>query len=153
MHLVRFGDGGKAQDLQAAKLVASIDRCRADGFCLASAAVGMAHSQENGARLGGTGRPLVRSVEGKSGAAGETGPFSERTLVLSAPEDPIAGREPSRVGLETTQTHCPEICLCRDAAVYNLLVRRQCDPVGPDQCSRRATHPMPNVAPEPVIRT
>ena len=105
--------------------------------------------QENGARLGGTGRPLVRSVWGKSGAVGEKGPFSERTLVLSASEAPIAGREASRVGSETSQTHCPEICLCRDAAVYNLLVRRQCDPVGPDQCSRRATHSMPNVAPEP----
>jgi len=33
------------------------------------------------------------------------------------------------------------------------LVRRQCDPVGPDQCSRCATHPIPNVAPEPVVRT
>jgi hypothetical protein len=37
VHLVQYGDGGKAQDLQATKLVASIDRCRADGFCLASA--------------------------------------------------------------------------------------------------------------------
>ena len=66
--------------------------------------------QENGARLGGTGRPLVRSVWGKSGAVGEKGPFSERTLVLSASEATIAGREHSRVGSETTQTHYPEIC-------------------------------------------
>ena len=82
MHLVRYGDGGKAQDLQAAKLVASIDRCRADGFCLASAAVGMAHSQENGARLGGTGRPLVRSVWGNLAPSGKRGRFP-RELSLS----------------------------------------------------------------------
>jgi hypothetical protein len=115
VHLVQYGDGGKAQDLQATKLVASIDRCRADGFCLASAAVGMAHSQENGARLGGTGRPLVRSVWGKSGAVGETGPFSERTVVLSASEATIAGREPSKDRFGNYSDPQSEICFGRDA--------------------------------------
>ena len=95
--------------------------------------------QENGARLGGTGRPLVRSVWGKSGAVGEKGPFSERTLVLSAPEDPIAGREPSRVGSETTQTPCPKSAFCRAAPVYNLLARRLCDRVGPSAFAARHT--------------
>jgi hypothetical protein len=95
--------------------------------------------QENGARLGGTGRPLVRSVWGKSGAVGETGPFSERTLVLSASEAPIAGREASRVGSETTQTPCPKSALGRAAPVYNLLARRQCDRVGPSACAARHT--------------
>ena len=72
----------EAQDLQATKLVASIDRCRADGFCLASAAVGMAHSQENGARLGGTGRPLFRSVWGNLAPSGKRDRFP-RELSLS----------------------------------------------------------------------
>jgi hypothetical protein len=94
--------------------------------------------QENGARLGGTGRPLVRSVWGKSGAVGETGPFSERTLVLSASEAPIAGREASSVGSETTQTPCPKSTLA-ETPVYNLLARRQCDRVGPSACAARHT--------------
>jgi hypothetical protein len=61
----------------------------------------------------GWGEPGARSSEvwGKSGAVGETGPFSERTLVLSAPEAPIAGREASRVGSETTQPPCPKSAL------------------------------------------
>src|SRR3984893_13079039 len=71
--------------------------------------------QENGARLGGTGRPLVRSVWGKSGAVGETGPFSERTVVLSASEATIAGREPSKDRFGNYSDQQPDICLGRDA--------------------------------------
>ena len=62
----------------------------------------------------GWGEPGVRLSEafgGKSGAVGDTGPFSERTVVLSASDATIAGREPSRVGSETTQTHCPKSAL------------------------------------------
>src|SRR5437016_2535704 len=61
--------------------------------------------------VGGNRAPACQKRLGKSGAVGETGPFSERTLVLSASEAPIAGREPSRVGSETTQTHCPKSAL------------------------------------------
>jgi hypothetical protein len=34
--------------------------------------------------------------------------------------------------------------------IYEFL---EAEGVGYVQCSRRATHPMPNVAPEPVVRT
>jgi hypothetical protein len=60
---------------------------------------------------------------------------------------PSASLPPPRDRSPPTQTHCPEICLCRDAAAYNVLMRRQCDPVGPAQCSRRAAHPMPQRRP------
>ena len=73
----------------------SIDRCRPDGFCLASAAVGVPHSQENGARLGGTGRP-AEAFGRNLPAVGETGPVSERTVFLSASEATIVGAEPAR---------------------------------------------------------
>jgi hypothetical protein len=66
---------------------------------------------------------LSEAFGGKSGAVGDTGPFSERTVVLSASEATIAGREPSSVGSETTQTHSPKSALARDAPVYNLLAR------------------------------
>jgi hypothetical protein len=80
--------------------------------------------------------------------------FAERAArEATMEEERQAARDARYEGWETTQTHCPEICLRRDAAVYNLLVQRQCDPVGPDQCPRRATHSMRNVAPEPVVRT
>jgi hypothetical protein len=64
---------------------------------------------------GRTGRLLVRSARGKLDAVGEKGTVSERTVVLSASEATIAGREPSKVGSETTQIHRREICLGRDA--------------------------------------
>jgi hypothetical protein len=94
--------------------------------------------QENGARLGGNRAPALSEALGKIRRRRETGPFSERTLVLSAPEAPIAGREPSRVGSETTQTPCPKSTLA-ETPVYNLLARRQCDRVGPSACAARHT--------------
>ena len=54
---------------------------------------------------GRTGRLLVRSAWGKSDAVGEKGPLSERTVVLAASEATLAGKEPSKVGSETTQIH------------------------------------------------
>ena len=82
MPLVGGGEGVKALALADAALE-SFRMGRAIGIWSADSGE---HSQENGARLGGTGRPLVRSVWGKSSAVGETGPFSERTVVLSASE-------------------------------------------------------------------
>ena len=54
---------------------------------------------------GRTGRLLVRSAWGNSDAVGEKGPVSERTVILAASEATLAGKEPSKVGSETTQIH------------------------------------------------
>ena len=101
-------------------------------------AIGRNRSARERRPVGGEPGARLSEAFGKIRRRRETGPFSERTLVLSAPEAPIAGREPSRVGSETTQTPCPKSTLA-ETPVYNLLARRQCDRVGPSACATRHT--------------
>jgi hypothetical protein len=65
--------------------------------------------------VGGNRAPACQKRLGKSGAVGETGPFSKRTVVLSASEATIAGREPSKSRFGNYSDPQPEICLGRDA--------------------------------------
>jgi len=65
--------------------------------------------------VGGNRAPACQKRLGKSGAVGETVPFSERTVVLSASEATIAGREPSKGRFGNYSDPQPEICLGRDA--------------------------------------
>ena len=65
--------------------------------------------------VGGNRAPACQKRLGKSGAVGETGPFSERTVALSASEATIAGREPSKGRFGNYSDPQPEICLGRDA--------------------------------------
>ena len=65
--------------------------------------------------VGGNRAPAFQKRLGKSGAVGETGPFSERTVALSASEATIAGREPSKGRFGNYSDPQPEICLGRDA--------------------------------------
>jgi len=64
-----------------------------------------AAAQRTAPGWGRTGRLLIRSAWGKSGAVGERGRFPRETVVLSASQATIDGREPSKVGSETTQIH------------------------------------------------
>src|ERR1700724_3615050 len=81
--------------------------------------------------VGGNRAPAFQKRLGKSGAVGETGPFSERTVALSASEATIAGREPSKGRFGNYSDPQPEICLGRDA-LCTICWRDGSDPVGPD---------------------
>jgi hypothetical protein len=65
--------------------------------------------------VGGNRTPACQKRLGKSGAVGETGPFSKSTVVLSASEATVAGREPSKGRFGNYSDPQPEICLGRDA--------------------------------------
>jgi hypothetical protein len=69
--------------------------------------------------VGGNRAPACQKRLGKSGAVGETGSFSERTVALSASEATIAGRELARVDSETTQTHSPKFALAETPCVQS----------------------------------